>query len=94
LAENAGFQSTNVISLLYASHASGKSSDGVDIESLKGESKNAKEMGVFDSLISKQYAIRMAATTVVTILGIDQLIVAKAAGGPKPPQPGPMDADD
>lgn len=34
-------------------------------------------------------ALRLASNTAVTVLSVDQIIMAKRAGGPKPPQPKP-----
>ena len=41
-------------------------------------------MGVVDQIRSKIWAIRLASDAAMTILKIDQIIVAKPAGGPKP----------
>jgi len=38
---------------------------------------------VFDHLKSKAWAIKLACDAVITILRIDQIIIAKPAGGPK-----------
>jgi T-complex protein 1 subunit theta len=39
-------------------------------------------LGVFDHLETKKWAIRFSVDAVLTILKIDQIIVAKPAGGP------------
>lgn len=41
-------------------------------------------MNVYDHLHSKIWAIRLAADAALTILRVDQIIVAKPSGGPKP----------
>jgi len=92
LADNAGLNATEVISNLYAAHAAGNTKAGIDIES--GEVKDAIELGVLDHLVAKANAVRLATNTAVTILRVDQIIMSKPAGGPKPPKQGPMDADD
>jgi len=92
LAENSGSNAVEVISNLYAAHTKGSISSGFDIES--GEAVEAEKLNVFDLLISKANAIRLATTTACTILRVDQIIMSKPAGGPKPPKQGPMDADD
>jgi len=92
LAENSGLKATDVLSNLYASHQKGNIHDGVDIEN--GTISNVAEKGIYDLLATKISAIRLATNAVVTILRIDQIIMAKAAGGPKIPQQGPMDTDD
>jgi T-complex protein 1 subunit theta len=41
---------------------------------------------VFDHRQTKEWALRLASEAAITILRIDQIIVAKPAGGPKPQQ--------
>lgn len=92
LSENSGFNATEMISNLYAAHAKGNINSGLDIET--GEIVDAVQLGVLDLLLTKQSAIRLSTATAATVLRVDQIIVAKPAGGPKPPKQGPMDADD
>lgn len=40
-----------------------------------------------------RWALRLASDAAVTVLKVDQIIMAKQAGGPKPRAPGPMDDD-
>lgn len=40
-----------------------------------------------------RWALRLAADAAVTVLKVDQIIMAKQAGGPKPRAPNPMDDD-
>lgn len=42
---------------------------------------------------SRRWALRLAADAATTVLKVDQIIMAKVAGGPKPRAPGPMDED-
>lgn len=59
---------------------------GVDIENEDGTGTlDAKEEGILDLLVSKHWAIRLASEAVRTVLSVDQIIVARQAGGPKPP---------
>lgn len=59
-----------------------QASYGVDIfNSLISQSE---QLQVYDNLQSKMDAIELASTTACTILRIDQIILAKPAGGPKP----------
>ncbi|XP_078495211.1 T-complex protein 1 subunit theta-like [Ciona intestinalis] len=94
LAENAGLNPTQVVSKLYASHQEDNGSNkGVDIET--GDVIDAAEEGILDQYLTKHWAIRLATNAVVTVLSVDQIIMAKAAGGPKPPkQGGDWDKDD
>lgn len=92
LAENAGFNSTDVISNLYAAHAAGKVNAGLDVND-GNATKDMKEAGVLDLAITKKCAIRLAVDAAVTVLKVDQIIMAKQAGGPKARPAGPMDQD-
>ena len=56
---------------------------GIDIES-QGILKDMKESEIFDLMEGKIWGIRLATDVVNTILNIDQIIMAKPAGGPKP----------
>lgn len=92
LSENTGLDSTSAISELYAAHASGKTSFGVPAQ--EGKVGDALESEILDLLLSKHWAIKLATNCVTTILKVDQIIMAKPAGGPKPRQARPGDADD
>ena len=59
---------------------------GVDVENEDGTGTlDAKEEGILDLLVSKQWAIRLATEAARTVLSVDQIIVARQAGGPKMP---------
>lgn len=99
LAESAGLDATEVLAALYtAHHRSSTSKDedeagwttGVDItnEDETG-TLDAQDEGILDLLVSKQWAIRLATEAARTVLSVDQIIVARQAGGPKPPGPNP-----
>jgi len=92
LAENAGLKATDVLSNLYAVHAKEQVNDGIDVE--EGDVKNVVDLGILDLLTTKHWAIKLATDAALTILRVDQIIMAKRAGGPKPPQQGSADADD
>lgn len=51
---------------------------------------DAQEEGILDLLVSKQWAIKLATEAARTVLSVDQIIVARQAGGPKPPGPNPV----
>lgn len=92
LLDNSGVDSTHAVASLVAAHQKGQSSAGVNVET--GAIADADtDLQVYDSLLSKKWAFQLAVDAAVTILRVDQLIVARAAGGPKPPAMGPMDAD-
>jgi len=91
LAENAGLSPTELISQFWAAHQAGNANHGVDIE--EGGLKNAAEAGILDSYLGKWWALKFASHAVLTILKIDQIIMAKPSGGPKVRQPGARDED-
>merc|ERR1711997_1033530 len=102
LAENTGVKANVVIAELAAAHAEGKAHAGFDIESdssstlKEGGTKhtiNAVENQVFDLLVAKYWGLKYATDAAATILRVDQIIMAKRAGGPKAPKQGngPMD---
>ena len=100
LAENAGWDATRVLADLKAAHASSDRNVicdvGVDIEGMVGDSRKVaakssglasmKERGVVDLLTTKLSALRLAVDAATTILKIDQIIMSKPSGGPKPQQ--------
>lgn len=82
LAENSGLNSTDVLSALYAAHAAGMTRAGVDIET--GEPRDLGEDDIVDLYMAKWWAIKLTADAVTTVLKVDQIIMSKQAGGPKP----------
>ncbi|KAK1769371.1 t-complex protein 1 subunit theta [Phialemonium atrogriseum] len=91
IAESAGLDATEVLSRLYAAHHKGDDwATGVDIENDDGTGTlDATDEGILDLLVTKQWAIKLATEAARTILSVDQIIVARQAGGPKPPGPNP-----
>uniref|UniRef100_A0A2N9EFB2 CCT-theta n=1 Tax=Fagus sylvatica TaxID=28930 RepID=A0A2N9EFB2_FAGSY len=81
LAENAGLNAMEIISSLYAEHASGNSKVGIDLEG--GACKDVSTLHVWDLYITKFFALKYAADAACTVLRVDQIIMAKPAGGPK-----------
>ncbi|KAG7961131.1 hypothetical protein I3843_09G001500 [Carya illinoinensis] len=91
LAENAGLNEMEIISSLYAEHASGNSKVGIDLE--EGVCKDISILDVWDLYITKFFALKYAVDAACTVLRVDQIIMAKPAGGPKRDQPTGMDED-
>ena len=89
LAENAGMNSTETVSSLYAAHAAGKTNTGVDIE--ESTVRDMSDSAILDAFPSKMWGIRLATDAATTVLKVDQIIMAKPAGGPKVPQQGARD---
>ncbi|NWV86488.1 TCPQ protein, partial [Dasyornis broadbenti] len=85
LAENSGVKANEVISKLYAVHQEGKKNVGFDIEAEAAAVKDMLEAGVLDTYLGKFWGIKLATNAAVTVLRVDQIIMAKPAGGPKPP---------
>lgn len=82
LAENSGLNATDILSALYAAHAEGKTRTGVDIET--GEPRDLAADDIVDLYTSKWWAIKLTSEAVTTVLKVDQIIMSKQAGGPKP----------
>ncbi|KAF1416674.1 T-complex protein 1 subunit theta, partial [Spheniscus humboldti] len=85
LAENSGVKANEVISKLYAVHQEGNKNVGFDIEAETAAVKDMLEAGVLDTYLGKSWGIKLATNAAVTVLRVDQIIMAKPAGGPKPP---------
>jgi T-complex protein 1 subunit theta len=63
---------------------------GVDLEAgTSSGTLDTVEEGILDLMASKSWAIRLASESARTVLSVDQIIVARQAGGPKPPGPNP-----
>ncbi|KAL3230472.1 T-complex protein 1 subunit theta [Nakaseomyces bracarensis] len=106
LAETAGLDINEVLPNLYAAHAVTKEGEdeeshlvkGIDIDGATEEGvKDIREEGIYDMLETKKFAINVATEAATTVLSVDQIIMAKRAGGPQAPQapkPGNWDQDD
>eukprot|EP00735_Rhodelphis_limneticus_P008963 TRINITY_DN2429_c0_g1::TRINITY_DN2429_c0_g1_i1::g.8961::m.8961 TRINITY_DN2429_c0_g1::TRINITY_DN2429_c0_g1_i1::g.8961 ORF type:complete len:545 (+),score=205.65,sp/Q552J0/TCPQ_DICDI/50.93/0.0,Cpn60_TCP1/PF00118.19/1.7e-138 TRINITY_DN2429_c0_g1_i1:78-1712(+) len=92
LASTSGADPTDLIASLYAAHEAGNPNIGVDIEN--HTVLDMCQAGILDHLLTKYWAFKLAADAAITVLRIDQIIMAKPAGGPKPREAGPMDHDD
>lgn len=78
--ENSGFNVNEAITALRSKSLKNPKS-GISIED--GEIKDAfEELQVFDHMQTKRWAIQFAVEAALTILRVDQIIVAKPAGGP------------
>lgn len=83
IVSNAGVNASAVISQLYAAHQKDGASVGVDIELDTPAVKDAKLSKVYDIMLTKMWALKFATRAACTVLNVDQIIMAKAAGGPK-----------
>lgn len=77
LAENAGYKAEEVIANLYAAK---NPKHGIDVET--GKVADVTELGIYDSLEIKSWAIKLTIDAILTILKVDQIIMAKPSGGP------------
>jgi len=84
MAENAGVKATELVSNLYAAHNSGEKNIGFDIEGEGASTCDALEAGIFDGFLSKHWGLKFASDAACTVLRVDQIIMAKPSGGPKP----------
>jgi len=91
IAENSGLDATAVVAALAGAHAAGQAGAGLDVET--GEPADLSEQGIVDLFATKWWALKLAAEAVCTVLRVDQIIMAKQAGGPKPRADGAMDED-
>ncbi|XBW35992.1 hypothetical protein QEN19_001567 [Hanseniaspora menglaensis] len=101
LAETAGLNCNEVLPNLYAAHNNNQSDGifyGIDVDGVEEDGvKNIKEEAIFDLLTAKKFAINVATDAATTVLSVDQIIMAKRAGGPavpKGPKAGNWDQDD
>lgn len=103
LAETSGLDLSELLSKLYATHSSTDEnfdnlSIGIDIDNETEDGLiDIKQNGIYDLLSTKKSAIDLATDATNTILSIDQIIMAKRAGGPqmpKQPRPGNWDSED
>lgn len=102
LAETAGLDETETVSKLYAAHSNNELDVGlefgVDVDNENADGLcNIVERGIYDLLCSKKNAIELACEAACTVLSVDQIIMAKRAGGPVMPQqprPGNWDQED
>lgn len=83
LSDNAGTDATKMVAQLYTAHHKGEQNAGVDIETKAVGDKAAD--GILDLFATKESAIRLATDAALTVLRVDQIIMSKPAGGPKPP---------
>ncbi|XP_055327694.1 T-complex protein 1 subunit theta-like [Paramacrobiotus metropolitanus] len=94
LAENAGVKAMEILAKLHAAHQEGLKNVGFNIEEDGEAIIDAEKAGIFDLFLTKSSAMRLAVGATNTLLKVNKIVMAKPAGGPKPPKTGPQDADD
>lgn len=93
LADNSGVNGTDIINKLYAEHKAGSFTHGFDIESEIPATIDVTKSKCFDLFVTKYWALKYSVEAAATVLRVNQIIMAKRAGGPKPRQQA-ADADD
>ncbi|EPR59615.1 putative T complex chaperonin [Toxoplasma gondii GAB2-2007-GAL-DOM2] len=107
LAESSGHSGTEALAALHAAHGQGRVHEGVNTDisvsypSFKSAAAasapsltiNAVEKKIYDHHKMKQWALRLGADAALTVLRVDQIIMARPAGGPAPRAPGAPDLD-
>lgn len=94
LAENSGVNSTEVLYKLHLAQKDGNKSAGFDIDSELPATIDVSKSMILDLFVTKQWALKYAVGAAATILKVDQIIMAKRAGGPKPRQQANSDDED
>jgi T-complex protein 1 subunit theta len=96
LAENSGRKSNEIIARIYAAHHKGMKNIGFNIDDSCPEGLiDVQETGIVDMFMGKTWALQYATQAACTILKVDQIIMAKRAGGVKPRDAkGPAQDDD
>lgn len=79
LAENAGLNAEAVLADMYTGTVE-NSFTGIDCAD--GEVKDTMAAGIFDAWETKSWSLKLAFDVVITILRVDQIIMAKPSGGP------------
>lgn len=72
IADNAGYDSAQLISELRAAHAQGVTSAGLDMD--KGKVGDMKELGITESFAVKRQVLLSAAEAAEMILRVDNII--------------------
>ncbi|KAG0140192.1 hypothetical protein CROQUDRAFT_111246 [Cronartium quercuum f. sp. fusiforme G11] len=97
LAENAGLDSTEIVTRLYAAHQSDKANGqfmGVDIECEDNEGlKDTRPDQILDLLAATSWALRYGSEAAISILRVDSIIMSKSAGIAPPKQNSNWDED-
>lgn len=94
LADNSGVNGTELVAKLYTAHKNGSTYDGFDIDCEQPATVNCYEKAIIETYAAKLWGIKYAVEAATTILKVDQIIMAKRAGGPKVRAPGPDQDDD
>ncbi|XP_051900680.1 T-complex protein 1 subunit theta-like [Pristis pectinata] len=84
LVRNAGGPEERAVARLRALHQRGAAGLGFDLEAGGEAALDAAQAGLCEPLLVKRSGLQLAAQAALAVLGVDQVIVAKKSGGPKP----------
>jgi len=79
IADNAGYKAEALIADLYAKTAE---SNVYGIDVADGKVKDVTEKCIYDTYDTKSWAFKLCTDAFITILKVDQIIMAKPSGGP------------
>lgn len=91
LAENSGCDPTSMMHALHCSHE-GPNTETMGFSLDECGPADALKADVYDLYATKVNALRLAVDAAITVLKVDQIVMSKPAGGPKP-RKGPQDED-
>lgn len=94
LADNSGVNGSDIINKLYSDHNLGHCTHGFDIESQAPSTVDVTKNKIFDLFTTKYWGLKYAVEAASTVLRVNQIIMAKRAGGPKPRQQAGDNDDD
>lgn len=86
LADNTGVNGSEIINKLYLEHSMGHCNNGFDIESQAPATVDVTKSKIYDLYLTKYWGLKYAVEAAATVLRVNQIIMAKRAGGPKPRQ--------
>uniref|UniRef100_A0A0K8TSQ8 T-complex protein 1 subunit theta n=1 Tax=Tabanus bromius TaxID=304241 RepID=A0A0K8TSQ8_TABBR len=86
LAENSGVKANELLHKLYMAHKNGGKNHGFDIESDIPNTVDVTTTKIYDLYTAKMWGLKYAVEAASTILRVNQIIMAKKAGGPKAKQ--------
>jgi T-complex protein 1 subunit theta len=78
--ENQGYNVNEMISKIKSANVNAPAGVNIKEDSIS----DSEKLNVWDHMESKVWALRLASDAAITILRVDQIIISKPAGGPKP----------
>ncbi|KAJ9460826.1 T-complex protein 1 subunit theta, partial [Diplonema papillatum] len=89
LADVAGHHGHELMPEIVAAHEAGDKKAGVDVET-----GTATTTDVVDAYLTRFWSLSLATDAALNVLKVDQIIMSKPAGGPRPPKQGARDDED